>query len=210
MGMAGRGRKRTALDRSQIMARIGGKDTAPEMRLRRALRASGIGYRLHARDLPGRPDIVFRGARLAVFVHGCFWHRHPGCRKATDPKSNADFWREKFRRNVERDRRSLDLLMAAGWSVGVVWECELSHDGDVAAAVAAVAEALGRETSDGNGMDQPLALGDEAGGEEEGAGLAEGPGFAQDQIAGDLRPGPTGTCAYVRENGAREHVQGGA
>jgi len=132
--------KRRPLDRSQIMARIRGKDTGPEMLLRRALRARGIGYRLHAPDLPGRPDVVFRGARLAVFVHGCFWHRHPGCAKATDPKTSTTFWQDKFSRNVARDRRKADQLLAKGWDVGVLWECEASCVDDLALAVDAIAE----------------------------------------------------------------------
>jgi DNA mismatch endonuclease (patch repair protein) len=132
--------KRRPLDRSQIMARIRGKDTAPEMLLRRALRDRGIGYRLHAPDLPGRPDVVFRGARLAVFVHGCFWHRHPGCAKATDPKTSSPFWQEKFSRNVARDRRKADQLTARGWEVGVLWECEASRADDLSLAVDAIAE----------------------------------------------------------------------
>lgn len=126
------------------MARIGGRDTKPEMLFRRALRSHGIGYRLHARDLPGRPDVVFRGARLAVFVHGCFWHRHPGCARATHPKSSIPFWSSKFAANVARDRRSVERLRAAGWRVGLVWECEVEREGDRELAVEAVLEALGR------------------------------------------------------------------
>ena len=136
-----RGRaKRRPLDRSQIMARIRGKDTEPEMLLRRELRSRGIGYRLHAPDLPGRPDVVFRGARLAVFVHGCFWHRHPGCPKATVPKTESRFWTDKFERNVERDRRKTAQLIAAGWEVGVLWECEARCVDDLGLAVDAIEE----------------------------------------------------------------------
>lgn len=121
------------------MSRIKGRDTAPEMRLRRALRGRGIGYRLQAKDLPGRPDVVFRGARLAVFVHGCFWHRHEGCRSASVPKSSVAFWTAKFSANVRRDRRNIERLLAAGWRVGVVWECETAC-GDLALAVDAIEE----------------------------------------------------------------------
>ena len=132
--------KRRPLDRSQIMARIRGKDTVPELLLRRELRSRGIGYRLHAPDLPGRPDVVFRGARLAVFVHGCFWHRHPGCSKATVPKTESRVWRDKFERNVERDRRKTAQLLAAGGEVGVLWECEARCADDLGLAVDAIAE----------------------------------------------------------------------
>lgn len=110
--------------RSAQMARIKGRDTKPEMRVRRALHAAGLRYRLQARELPGRPDIVFRRARLAIFVHGCFWHRHPGCKHARTPKSRLDFWEPKLSANVDRDRRHEDELRAAGWSVLTIWECE--------------------------------------------------------------------------------------
>lgn len=132
-------RKRPPLSRSQIMARIRGVDTKPEMLLRRALTRSGIGYRLHSRDLPGRPDVVFRGAKLAVFVHGCFWHRHVGCRHAGDPKTSTGFWQDKFSANVARDRRNVAALLAMGWRVGVIWECEAGRPADLALAVDAIA-----------------------------------------------------------------------
>lgn len=125
------------------MARIRGRDTAPELAFRRALRARGIGYRLQARDLPGRPDLVFRGARLAVFVHGCFWHRHGGCRLASTPKSSTSFWSAKFAANVARDRRSVERLGALGWRVGIVWECETAC-ADLDLAVDAIAALIGR------------------------------------------------------------------
>lgn len=85
----------------------------------------GFRFRLHRKDLPGKPDIVLPRYRTAVFVHGCFWHRHDGCKVATTPKSNIGFWQEKFDRNVARDARSVELLKAQGWTVIVVWECEL-------------------------------------------------------------------------------------
>ena len=106
------------------MSRVRGRDTGPEMRVRRAAHAKGLRYRLHRGDLPGRPDMVFPKRRIAVFVHGCFWHRHPGCAKASTPKSNVAFWEEKFTRNVERDRRAYGALEADGWTVLTVWECE--------------------------------------------------------------------------------------
>src|SRR5262245_43803528 len=94
-------------------------DTTPELLLRNALHRLGMRYRLHVRALPGSPDIVFAGPRVTVFVHGCYWHRHEGCRLATTPKSNADFWQEKFRDNVARDRRAIEHLEADGWAVVV-------------------------------------------------------------------------------------------
>lgn len=115
-------------ERSERMSRIRGKDTAPELALRKALHALGLRYRLHA-NLPGKPDIVLPRHSAVVFVHGCFWHRHRGCRIATTPKSNTAFWREKFDRNVARDKRVRRQLRAAGWRVFVAWECQLSGKG---------------------------------------------------------------------------------
>ena len=106
-----------------MMAGIGGKNTKPEVRLRSALHATGLRYRLHARKLPGRPDLVFPRFRAVVFVHGCFWHRHTDCRLTTTPATNPTFWQTKFDDNVERDARNIAALRAAGWRVAVVWEC---------------------------------------------------------------------------------------
>ena len=111
--------------RSRMMAGIGGKDTKPELALRRALHARGLRYRLHDRTLPGTPDLVFRRFGAVCFVHGCFWHRHEGCPYATSPATRAEFWQEKFRANVMRDRRNREDLLAAGWRVAIVWECSL-------------------------------------------------------------------------------------
>jgi len=111
--------------RSKIMRSVRQKDTGPETLLRKALHARGFRYRKNLRSLPGSPDLVFPGRRAVIFVHGCFWHRHPGCRRATTPKSNAEFWQEKFQRNVERDACNVALLREGGWRVGVVWECEI-------------------------------------------------------------------------------------
>ncbi|WP_298236585.1 very short patch repair endonuclease [uncultured Azohydromonas sp.] len=110
--------------RSRMMAAIRGKDTKPEMVVRRYLHSAGLRYVLHDCTLPGKPDLVFPGRRLAVFVHGCFWHRHPGCRYATTPATRREFWEKKFAANVGRDRRTADALEAAGWTVITVWECE--------------------------------------------------------------------------------------
>lgn len=110
--------------RSAQMALVRGRDTKPEMRVRKALHAAGLRYRLHAKELPGKPDLVFPGRRVELFVNGCFWHRHPGCRAARLPKSRLNFWGTKLTGNVERDRRNCAALQAAGWSVMVIWECE--------------------------------------------------------------------------------------
>lgn len=115
----------TKAQRSALMSRIRGVDTEPERRVRSLLHGLGLRFRLHASDLPGRPDIVLRRYRTALFVHGCFWHRHPGCAGATMPKSNRTFWSAKFRRNRARDRRNLAALAELGWRTIVVWECEL-------------------------------------------------------------------------------------
>ncbi len=108
--------------RSWLMSRVGSKNTSPEIAVRKAAHALGLRFRLHRRDLPGTPDLVFPGRKLAVFVHGCYWHRHRGCSKATIPSS--EFWAEKFRRNVKRDRRNANLLEGDKWRVVVIWECE--------------------------------------------------------------------------------------
>ncbi|AYV45183.1 very short patch repair endonuclease [Caulobacter flavus] len=110
--------------RSWLMARVKGQNTLPEIIVRRMAHSLGYRFRLHVRELPGSPDLVFPRRRAVVFVHGCFWHRHDGCRKATSPKSREDFWNEKFERNVARDRRVKSELELMGWRVLVVWECE--------------------------------------------------------------------------------------
>jgi DNA mismatch endonuclease, patch repair protein len=107
------------------MRGIRARNTRPEMRLRSALHRLGFRFRLHARELPGKPDLILRKHRAVVLVHGCFWHRHTGCRLASIPASNAEFWVEKFTRNVERDRQVMKMLVAAGWRVAIVWECGL-------------------------------------------------------------------------------------
>ncbi|HUZ13938.1 MAG TPA: very short patch repair endonuclease [Caulobacteraceae bacterium] len=116
----------TPAQRSERMRRVRQAGTEPELIVRRALRALGYRYRLHRRDLPGSPDIVLPSRRKVIFVHGCFWHAHAGCRRATTPKSNADYWVAKLAENRERDARARAALEAAGWTVGVVWECETS------------------------------------------------------------------------------------
>lgn len=106
------------------MSRIHSRDTKPEVALRRALHRLGLRFRLHG-DLPGRPDIVLPRYRAVVLVHGCFWHRHAGCKVASTPKSNTAFWQAKFDRNVERDAEVVDRLKSLDWKVLVAWECEL-------------------------------------------------------------------------------------
>ena len=122
--------------RSSIMRRIKSKDTAAEVKVRQALHGLGLRFRLHRKDLPGKPDMAFPKYRAAVFVHGCFWHQHPGCRRASKPKSRNDYWDAKLRRNVERDARTPAALAALGWRHIVVWECEVSGSGEFAADLA--------------------------------------------------------------------------
>ena len=106
------------------MSLVKSRNTKPELAVRRAAHAMGYRYRLHRNDLSGRPDIVFPKYRTAIFVHGCFWHRHPHCRKANMPKSNVNFWQEKFSRNVARDNRNKEKLKRDGWKVCIIWECQ--------------------------------------------------------------------------------------
>lgn len=120
----------TTPQRSRMMAAIRGKNTKPELMLRSALFKAGFRYRLHARNLPGSPDLVFQKYQAVLFVHGCFWHRHEGCRFTTSPKTNSDFWERKFDGNVSRDARNVALLREQGWRVVVVWECALKTSVD--------------------------------------------------------------------------------
>ena len=113
--------------RSERMGRVRGRDTKPELVVRRLIHGLGYRYRLQARDLPGRPDIVFRKRKKAIFVHGCFWHRHPdpACKLARLPKTRLDFWLPKLEGNRQRDIAVVERLEAMGWQVLLVWECEL-------------------------------------------------------------------------------------
>ena len=111
--------------RSAVMRRVKGRDTGPELAVRHILRAAGIGYRLGGRGLPGRPDLVMKGRRTAVFVHGCFWHGHDCARGARQPKANAAYWTAKIDRNRARDAAARAALESAGWRVVTVWECAM-------------------------------------------------------------------------------------
>lgn len=122
------------ITRSRMMAGIRGKDTKPELELRRALHRGGLRYRLHVPGLPGRPDIVLPRHCALVEVHGCFWHRHKGCPFCTTPASNTGFWKPKFAETIKRDKRNLEALQELGWRVAVVWECSVKEMGAQAVA----------------------------------------------------------------------------
>lgn len=124
--------------RSWIMSRVGAKNTPAELRVRRVAHGLGLRFRLYHADLPGKPDIVFPRHRVALFVHGCFWHRHRGCNRVRMPQTNKSYWRAKFRRNTQRDQRVVGELASIGWRALVLWECETTNS-------QAVAEMLRRE-----------------------------------------------------------------
>ena len=126
--------------RSAVMARVKGKDTTPEKALRRILTGLGVRYRLHRKDLPGNPDVVMAGRRLAIFVHGCFWHGHDCARGSRVPKANRDYWLAKVARNVARDARSKAALETAGWRVEIVWECDFKDEAALTARLQALLE----------------------------------------------------------------------
>ena len=111
--------------RSAVMRRVKGRNTSPELKVRKALTGLGVRYRLNRKDLPGSPDIVMAGRRLAIFVHGCFWHGHDCARGSRVPKANREYWTAKVARNVARDARTAADLAAAGWRVETIWECDL-------------------------------------------------------------------------------------
>lgn len=120
--------------RSEIMARIHSGDTTPELTLRRLLHRLGLRFRVHCTGLPGKPDIVLARYKTAIFVHGCFWHGHEGCREGRRPKSNTAYWERKLERNKKRDRRNIGDLRRLGWRALVVWECQLASSGERVAA----------------------------------------------------------------------------
>ena len=112
-------------ERSRRMALIRSKDTIPEIVVRRLVHALGYRFRVHRKDLPGRPDLVFPARRKVIFVHGCFWHQHPGCRVAHVPATRPDYWRAKFAATAERDERTMASIAALGWEALIIWECSL-------------------------------------------------------------------------------------
>lgn len=117
--------------RSWLMSRVPGKDTSPELRVRKTAHRMGLRFRLHRKDLPGRPDMVFPKYRTVLFVHGCFWHRHDGCRKSGIPKTRSEYWRRKFEANVSRDARNRLELEKSNWRVCVLWECQTKNEQDI-------------------------------------------------------------------------------
>ena len=117
----------TKAKRSQMMAGIRNKNTKPEILVRKHLHSLGLRYRLHKRIGKTRPDLVLPRWKTCIFVHGCYWHRHEGCKLASEPKSNTAFWKSKFDQNVERDKRNIAELEALDWSVGIIWECSLRN-----------------------------------------------------------------------------------
>lgn len=111
--------------RSWNMSQIKGKNTKPEVLVRKFLHANGYRFRIHRKDIPGKPDIVLPKYKTVIFVHGCFWHRHKNCKYSSSPKTHTEFWEEKFNRNVERDKHNIADLESLGWKVIIVWECEV-------------------------------------------------------------------------------------
>jgi DNA mismatch endonuclease (patch repair protein) len=126
--------------RSEVMSRVRGKDTKPELRVRSYLHAAGLRYVLHDKRLPGKPDLSFPSRRVAVFVHGCFWHGHEGCKRATLPATRPEFWQAKIEGNKERDKRDRDALEALGWQVRVLWQCSITNVAlsELASAIASI------------------------------------------------------------------------
>lgn len=139
--------------RSRMMAGIRGKDTKPELALRRSLHALGFRYRLHVRGISGKPDLVLPKYRAVIFVHGCFWHRHPDCRYASTPSTRAEFWASKFAANMARDNAVRSNLLLEGWRVATIWECAMRSKAGAEAAGGVVSEWL-------HGNDRELDLGE--------------------------------------------------
>lgn len=117
--------------KSRMMSQIKTKGTAPELALRSALHSAGFRFRLHRKNLPGKPDIILPKYKCVIFVHGCFWHHHEGCVKSTLPKTNVEFWQNKIAANVRRDKANQDDLAKLGWQVLIVWECDIKRDVNV-------------------------------------------------------------------------------
>jgi DNA mismatch endonuclease (patch repair protein) len=125
----------TPEQRSHQMALVKSKDTGPEMIVRRLVYSLGYRYRLHSTKLVGKPDLVFASRKKVIFVHGCFWHRHSGCKHATTPATRQDYWLTKFSRTVERDKRTIDELKNIGWDVFIIWECEVKNTNQIISAI---------------------------------------------------------------------------
>ena len=111
--------------RSRMMSKIKGKDTAPELLVRNYLHKRGFRFRLHYKDLPGKPDVVLKKYKTCIFVNGCFWHQHPGCKRSNVPKSNKDYWVAKLERNIQRQKQSINSLKEMGYKTFILWECEI-------------------------------------------------------------------------------------
>ncbi|WP_419247650.1 very short patch repair endonuclease [Pseudomonas syringae] len=126
--------------RSKVMAKIKCKNTKPEMIVRSTCHRMGLRFRLHRVDLPGKPDLVFTKRKLCLFVHGCFWHQHPGCKYAYQPKSRPEFWVPKLQKNVIRDENAKDSLEALGWKVAVIWECQTKKIDEVESIIKEIIE----------------------------------------------------------------------
>lgn len=118
----------TPIQRHNCMSKIKGRDTKPEMKVRSWLYRNGYRFRIQKSDLPGKPDIVLKKYNLAIFVNGCYWHRHPGCKYTTTPATNTEFWQKKFAQNVSRDNVCIEKLEASGWNTLVIWECQVRND----------------------------------------------------------------------------------
>jgi DNA mismatch endonuclease, patch repair protein len=114
-------------ERSALMGRVRSKNTKPEIVIRRFVHGHGYRFRLHRKNLPGSPDLVFPSLKKAIFVHGCFWHRHEGCKMTTTPNTQKSFWHKKFNSNTQRDKKNISDLKEMGWSVFIVWECEAKN-----------------------------------------------------------------------------------
>ena len=143
--------KLSAERRSWNMSRIRASNTRPELAVRSFLHRAGFRFRLHRTDLPGKPDIVLPRHHVAVFVHGCFWHRHSGCKFSYTPKTRLDFWRQKFDGNLRRDKKSQEMLTLLGWKVFVVWECETQNATQLAKALAPLISRSRRLPATGSG-----------------------------------------------------------
>lgn len=126
--------------RSKLMSQVRGRNTTPEIQIRKLLHSLGYRFRLHRKDLPGTPDIVFPSRRKVIFVHGCFWHRHEGCRFSSMPKTRVEFWKKKFEENIARDSRKLSQLRESGWTPLVIWQCELRDENTVRSRLVAFLE----------------------------------------------------------------------